>query len=180
MASFKDLISFLSSYPVWVKGLVAAWVVLTGMGAAVLVFTHPAREADKQKTLSGVWLKIKNVETFSSEWSDAGVRVTADVNGNSFVYPSIGGVQWVMMGPDMAAGLYKLPDSEIFPINFSMMAKHQGKDDTMKFVSQKSVVVQKSDLPFSQTYPLFQLGSELMRGGAIKAQVSFSISGDPS
>jgi hypothetical protein len=85
-----------------------------------------------------------------------------------------------MMGPDMAAGLYKLPDSEMFQINFSMMAKHQGKDDTMKFVSQKSVVVQKGELPVSQTYPLFQLGSELMRGGAIKAQVSFSISGDPS
>jgi hypothetical protein len=180
MAWFKDVVDFLSSYPIWVKGFVAAWVALTGVGAAILVFTHPTIEAEQPKMSNGIWLKIKGVETFASEWSDAGVRVTADINGNSFIYPSIGGAEWVMIGPDMAAGLFKLPDSELFQINFSLVAKHQGKDDTMKFVSQKSVVARKGDLPVSETYPLFQLGTELMRGGAIKMQISFSISGDPS
>jgi hypothetical protein len=127
-----------------------------------------------------MWLKITGVEMFDQRFAQAGVRVTAEINGNSYVYPSIGGAKWSVIGPDMAPAVFKLPQSSVFQITFSMIVKSQGDPDESKFISQRTVIVRKDQIPYSGNYELYLLGTENFRGGAIAAQIRFAISTDPS
>ena len=179
MKWFTDFIPFLAPYPFWVKWLIIGWILFTGGCVGVLIITNPQATANTAHE-EDFWLKINRVEIFNSTWTSAGVRVIAEVNGNTFTYPSVGGAQWVMVGPGMSPGLFKLPPSEVFQITFSMNAKHQAVNDETKFVSQRIVVIRKDQVPKTDSYAVHELGAEKMRGVGIAAEISFSVLNQPN
>ena len=187
------VLPFLEHYPIWVKGLISGWVLLTAVCIVALIVGYPkdmpapgssAPAADPAKPATSspadeAWLRIERVELYDSDWEEAGVRVTAQINGNSFTYPSIGKAQWVLTGPDMSPGLFKLPPSDSYQITFTMLAKHRGRQDQTEFVSQRQIVVGRDRLPFSGKYSLHELGSERFRGRALAATITFTLAGEP-
>ena len=108
MEWLDQLVRFTSSYPLWSRVLVCVAV-------AVIVFTlilAPRRSAvqtstatvdTKNAALNERWLIVQGVELFGSGSSSfAGVRVSAKVNGVTYMYPTFPGIEWLEVGPDMA------------------------------------------------------------------------------
>ena|SRR5258708_6448450 len=170
---WSELISFLESYPSWVKALISGWVLLTAVCAIALLV---GRGLPTAAVGENVWLSINGVELFDHSWDRAGVRVTADINGNTFTYPSVGEANWLVPTPAMTPALFKVPPSNVFQITFSMVGKHQDQDDETKFNSQRTTVVRKDQLPRSGTYEVHQLDRNGFRSGQVAAQISFAIS----
>lgn len=188
--ALAQAVPFLAPYPTWAKGLFSFWLLLTALCLATLVFARrPETVAASTTALADVGdvdgaplrLVVKRVELFDADWADAGIRVTADVNGNRFVYPSLAGVRWLMVGPDMSSQTFKLPPSDQLNLRFTMEALHsedagRGKEPT-RFVSQQTVEVDRKKLPFDGSYRVYQLGSEQFRSGAISAIIHFAVTG---
>src|SRR5262245_21561339 len=100
-----DLLPFLASYPTWVKALLSGWILLTAVCVVALIVGYqpvPAPAAAQE-----AWLRIQRVEIEDAHWDR--VRVTAKINNREFEYPSVGNVQWMIIGPDMSQGLFKIP-----------------------------------------------------------------------
>lgn len=178
MKWFAELLPFIEPYPAWVKALISSWVLLTAVCIVALIVGKPSATRPNITSADMVWLKISKVEIFSQRWSEAGVRVTANINGNSFTYPSVGGVLWVVPGPDMSPGLFKLPASNVFEVSFSMLAKQQGTDEG-RFASQRTTVIRNDQLPHADSYSVHQVGRQSTRSGAVAAQISYVISHQP-
>ena len=123
-------------------------------------------------TDNDVWLRIGPVEFYDDTHRNDGVRVTVDINGNTFVYPNIGGADWLKVSPNMAPGVNKVPPSDRYIISASM--KTLSKDGTFNFISQNRLIIDKNKIPYSAEYYVFLLGTEGMRGGAVGPQYRYS------
>src|ERR1700682_2970867 len=104
MKWLTDFIPFLTPYPIWVKVLVSGGVLFSAICIVALLIAHPQ---NSEQTWINILLTIKRVKICDSLWDDAGVRVTAKVNGNSLTYPKIGGAELVMVSPDMSPGSFE-------------------------------------------------------------------------
>ena len=188
--ALAQAVPFLAPYPTWAKGLFSCWLLLTALCLATIVFARrpetvaaPATALAEvgDATGSSLRLVVERVELFDADWADAGIRVTVDVNGNRFVYPSLEGVRWLMVGPDMSSQTFKLPPSDRLNLRFTMEALHprdagRGREPT-RFVSQETVELDRRKLPFDGAYRVYQVGSEQFRSGAISAIIHFAVTG---
>jgi hypothetical protein len=130
MESFEAFFKFLNSYPVWAKGCVLASIVFALL---VLVFaprdeaseSSNSTQADIQKHPPSsqedqpIFLTIRSIRLFPDD-SNSEVQVLAIVNGTTFVHPSVGGVKWMKVGPDMSVKRIELPHSNRYDIRFEM------------------------------------------------------------
>jgi hypothetical protein len=179
MEWFSKVLPFLEPYPSWVKAIIAAWIMLSAVTAVALLVayspspTSAESKKDAQKgTAAGVWLKIKRIELYRDR---VPVRVTANINGNTFVYPGVGGIKWVETGPDMSPGIFKLPASDQYQITFSMES-----DGGPSFVSQRTVIVEKNQIPHSATYAVHTITPSGARAAPISADITYELSRDPN
>ena len=159
-----DSLPLIEPYPTWVKALISLWVLLTAICIIALVVTAPRPHSEA----SNAWLTISRVEG-----PRTGVRIYAHVNGNTYTYPSVGGVQWVEPSPTMAPGLFKLTPSDTYNLTFTMDAQ-----DLPSFASQEQVVINKGELPVEGHYNLFAVNN-MVRSGKVTAVVSFRLSNIP-
>jgi hypothetical protein len=117
----STLAPFLAPYPAWVK---AAFVIFVLSGAAWFVGLVIAPTATSEKPPSSgetAWLTIKGVTAFGSYGDD--IRVTATVNGINYIYPTLPGVTWMEIGPDMAPQIFQIPVRELYSVRFSAQTK---------------------------------------------------------
>jgi hypothetical protein len=172
MKWLSQVLPFLDPYPGWVKALIFSWLLLTAVCGIVLIVGRSPTLPNP--TSDAVWLKINRVEIFDDRWRDVGVRVIANVNGNIFAYPIVGG--------GARAGLFNLPPSNVFQINFSMAAKSDRLPDETRFVSQGTDVVEKEKLPHSAIYKLHMMRESrgiITRSAGVAAQIAYTISNRP-
>lgn len=128
MEALSDLLKFISSYPVWAKVLIVFGV---GVSGVTLIFAPRIDIASAGPTTATpignndrIFMRLKPIRLFSDDLS-AEVRITAYVNGTEFVYPSIAGVRWMKVGPEMSETSFELPKSTEYHIRFEMLMRER-------------------------------------------------------
>lgn len=180
---------FLAPYPSFVKALVALWLVLTAaLAAALLLAAPPKREgpatvadAPERAGSKGAWLVIEGLEFFAAA-PGAQVRVTAHVNGVPFVYPSVGGVEWLEVGPGMSAQKFHLPPTrEAYLIRFEAKARAPARsgegwtEGALTSVDEHRVRAPQ-DLPHEGVYVLHTLDPiHRARSASAEATISYRV-----
>ena len=163
-----DSLPFIEPYPTWVKALLSLWLVFSAVCIAALLLTQPAKKSAAE---AATWLRITGVQ-FKPPAPGLGVRVYAKVNGTTYTYPNVGGVQWVETGPNMAAGSFKLAGSSLYELTFTMET-----NGGPQYASQETVRLKHSELPAPRSYKLFSVRSG-QRAPDPTAEVYFNLSPD--
>jgi hypothetical protein len=178
--TLENILRFLNSYPTWAKVLALGGLVLT---TATLVFTPRTAgdaQAQPKATQAGAVLRILGVNLFPDD-PNAFVRVTAFVNGTSFRYPSLAGIEWLQVGPSMSLQAFPLPKAEKYELRFEMDLKSQRPGATGEFVSQQTVTIAK--LPTIGEYNLHrkqqQPGVGITRSASVNAAVRYAVEPAP-
>lgn len=172
------LAPFIAPYPGWVK---VAFAVLVLSGATLFVglivaAPKPSATAAPEpgvKPTSGeasAWLVIKGVTGFGSV-AGKGVRVTANVNGIDYMYPSIAGVEWMQIGPEMASQTFQIPVRDTYTLRFAAQLR-----DGPALVSVEEQRV-NSKTNGVATYGVRQLDRG-QRSASIAAEIRYTISRD--
>ena len=176
MDMLEGLQKFFASYPLWARAL-------AGTGLAITFFTLVLvpRGSSRPQSVSGTdtWLIIKGVEIFG-RYPGAQAKVTAIVNDTKYLYPSVGGVEWLGVGPTMSPQQFKLPrpGPNGYEIRFEMLLREADVlDRTRSFTSVKSVYVKT--LPFDGDYEV-HLFEERVRGPGVEGRIRFSVTTDPN
>jgi hypothetical protein len=171
MESFENLIRFVNSYPAWAKAVVLAGIIIT---ITVLVFTpRTTTKAPGSITPKGgdILLKILGVTLFPQR-PDTSVQVTAFVNETQFRYPSVAGVEWLEVGPNMVPQTFRLPQSQNYELRFELRLKGREPSESERMVSQE--VLSLSGAPTSGQYNLYRR-DENTHGVSVHAAVRYSV-----
>lgn len=181
MELIEGIIKFASSYTVW-----ARWLMLGNVFCivALLIFSprivseaKAAKEETKaSKEADGYQLKIHSVELFPPS-ETASVKVMAFVNGTTFTYPSVGGVEWLQVSPSMSGQIFHLPKVEKNEIRFEML-KREPKDRTAqkpaKLLSQETILFREGSVEGRYRLHGFDSDSKT-RSGTASAEIIYSI-----
>jgi hypothetical protein len=182
MDILESLQKFIASYPLWAR-------IMAGGGIALTFFTLllVPRTGGSPKSLDvsdRPWLIVKGVEFFGN-YAGAQVKVTAFVNDTEFVYPSLAGVEWLEVGPTMAAQQFRLPPAgpNGYEIRFNMIVRERASDEPNTFLYRDSFTsVQRvfvKALPANGEYKLHLLRNAV-RGPGVDAVIRFSVANDPN
>jgi hypothetical protein len=139
----------------------------------------------RARTAAKAWLVIEGMEFFAA-LPGAQVRVTAYVNGTEYVYPSVGGVEWLEVGPGMSAQKFRLPpadDDYIVRFEAAVRVPQKGKKPqatgTLTSVAEDVVNV-ATDIPFSGRYILHTFDRvHMARSAQANAELVYRITYDP-
>jgi hypothetical protein len=122
--SLEEVVRFAGSYPAWARVTVCLCLAIAALTLFLAPRTTNATIPDTKKNADGHWLVVEGVEIYGAGlgWKKV-VKVTADVNGVNYVYPTLPGVEWLEPGPDMSPQRFKLPEVRNgYDVRFSMMA----------------------------------------------------------
>lgn len=196
MEWLESMVRFLGSYPTWAKAcLLAALVVSmgvlilaprTGPSAAEMSSSAVAapNSAANRPANAPIFLKIGDVRLFPDDAS-AEVRILAFVNGTKYVHPSVGGVTWMKIGPDMSHKVIQLPQADTYEVRFEMQLRGGAEDASAYSAKEvrvldphRSMVAQNSAyiraLPFKDTYKLYRVIDKTRYAG-VAATVSYEL-----
>jgi len=90
------------------------------------------------------WLTIKGITGFGL-MKDAYVCVTATVNDVEYIYPSLSGVKWLQVGPEMAPQTFQIPVRDFYRIRFSAKLRDPVSDSTDLASVEEQHVTGKTD-----------------------------------
>ncbi len=171
MSTIEAIVKFLGTYPAWAKLAMLAGLALT-FGVALLAPRTPIDASAAPKPLGPV-LKILGVSDRGLP-PGASVRVTAIVNGKTYLYPSLAGVDWLDVGATMSSQTFDLPIANRYDVRFEMDVK--GNGTSTRYVSQETIQV--SNVPYTGDYRLYPTKADsagVSRGFAPGASVRFSL-----
>ncbi|WP_339137519.1 MAG: hypothetical protein WGN25_05560 [Candidatus Electrothrix sp. GW3-4] len=195
MKFISDFAPFIASYPGFVKVLFILWVFISAALFVSLILARssnpPAKEVatgnSKRSAASArdVWMIIEGLEFFAAR-PGAQVRVTANVNGTNFLYPSVGGIEWLEVGPSMSSQVYHLPPTrERYLVRFEAEVRipaRAGKEEILgKLTSVKEdIIAAQGDIPFSGKYILHTFDPvHMARGAEARAMLLYRLTYDP-
>jgi hypothetical protein len=131
------------------------------------------------------WLVIEGMDFYAGR-PGTQVRVTASVNDTEYIYPSVGGVQWLEVGPGMSAQKFRLPPAdETYTIRFEAAVRvpgENGEPDTLGTLTsvEEDIVNIAEDIPFSGRYVLHTLDPvHMSRSAQANAEIAYLITYDP-
>jgi hypothetical protein len=131
------------------------------------------------------WLVIEGVEFFAAK-PGAQIRLTADVNGTRFTYPSNAGVEWLEVGPGMASQVFPLPPADRrYVVRFEALVRVPASDQQPQIDGElrsvnEHIVDSRSELPHSGRYILHTFDPvHRARSASAEAQVRYRISDRP-
>jgi hypothetical protein len=181
MEMLETFLRVLNSYPLWAKISAIGGVAFSIL---VLVFT-PRSEltAGGGRGDGSIFLRITGVKLFPAD-PNVEVQLLAIVNGTEYVHPSIGGVEWMKVGPAMSQKLIELPKATNYEIRFEMRIRNQ--PDLNNSQGERHLASEPFDragsqlvnniwaLPFSDEYPLYELDGKT-RNAQVRAVVKYII-----
>jgi hypothetical protein len=173
MKWLSEIIPFFEPYPTWVKVLISGWVLFTSICIVTVFMVRPNSEVTTGS--HSIWLKITNVSLSHNDLENASIRATAHINGNSYTYPNVGGVRWIVPSLDMPPGRFEIPESKAYEVAFSLIVNDRGR--VSEFRSQEVVPVRK--LPFEGWYTLYPI-EEGAHGANAAASIGFALASDPN
>jgi hypothetical protein len=135
-------------------------------------------------TTTVIYLRIKGVQVFP-EADGTYVHVRAKVNGIVYDYPSVGGVNWMEVGPSMGGKIIEIPAATSYRISFELQMKNGpafGGRESFKRVTESApqnyssnIATPVTTLPFSENYNLYKVDGD-RRGAAVGAHISYELS----
>lgn len=163
-----SIVPFISPYPWWVKSAISLFVLSAAVSIIGLIVAAPKQVAhsENQPLPSKAWLIVEGVTAFGR--FNPAVKVTADINGGTYVYPTLNGVDWLEVGPTMAPQRFRIPLNDTYDVRFSIDTR-----DGRSLASVETQVV-KGSTQGSRRYSL----REVFRGqrsAPISAEVSYQI-----
>lgn len=186
METLKGILDFISSYPMWAKGIMSvniacvAAILILGRAAPKAEAENPQPQRVGSKTYS---LKIAKVQLYSDQRNHIFVQVTAIVNGIKFHYPSQGGVEWLEVGASMTSASFELPASNKYEVRFELRERFD--DESSHFGSQETPsfsTTTADGTPLTTTgpqrYPLFRIHSGILKDNTVSGEVFYSIEAD--
>ena len=171
MNQIRAVIEFLHSYPDWAKILMVVALLVI-----MLVLTLVPRgaggngKAPDTPDQGSTVLSIQGVKLFPATEGDL-VQVQALVNGTIFQYPSLAGISWLEVGPDMPTQVFQLPRSERYEVRFEVLKK-ANLGQTKKMVSQSVVTV--AETPASGEYNVYPIDGNI-HATRISGAVEYSV-----
>lgn len=130
------------------------------------------------------WLVVEGLD-FGAAREGAQVRITATVNGAEYVYPSVGGVEWLAVGPAMSPQKFRLPGGQEYVIRFSAAVRVAGRGDepptlgALTSVNEDIVAVPR-DLPYAGRYILHTFDPvHMARSADASARLIYRVTFDP-
>jgi len=124
-----------------------------------------------------VWLIVKGVELVLPLGESPRVKVTARVNGSEYVYPSLEGVEWMRVGPEMSAQRFRIPEAKSgYDVRFTMIV--DDGNERVRMVSMNTNYIDQ--LPSSSGYSLYRVDDEATRGASVVAVVKYELTRDPN
>ena len=155
MSSIEAAVKFFQSYPSWAKGIILLGLVVAFVTA---VLAPRSGNDSKEARPKRVILKIRGVDD-TPLGLESMVRVTAVVNGATFIYPSIAGVDWLDAGATMSSQTFDLVPAESYNVRFELFTTNKAMLPlTERFVSQETAIV--LTLPFTSDYRVYRVRKE--------------------
>ena len=167
------------------RSKIVVGVVLTVVGAVASTFmgwipnpfeasaAEATHDAAVEVPAARTWLVVEGVELFG-RLPDEHVKVTAHVNGTTFVYPDLEGVEWTAVGPAMASQTFLLPTgADRIEIRFEMESR-----SGLQFKSPDVDVVGPAELPHAGDYNLHQVENRA-RAAPVSAAVRYTLTRNP-
>lgn len=116
-------------------------------------------------------MRIKPIQLFPDDPS-AEVQLIVDVNGTKFRHPSVGGIEWMQVGPGMSEKVIELPTAPNYAIRFEMQFRNvQGNKGTLQTAQRIDHII---DLPASNKYELYQVQG-VTRLASVSAEVRYEV-----
>jgi hypothetical protein len=156
-----------------------------GLVVSLVLARSPNALGKEDKPPRDVWMVIEGLEFFST-LPGAQVRVVANVNGTEFIYPSVGGVEWLEVGPSMSSQVFHLlPAQERYIVRFEAAIRvpaEAGRPGiTGRLTSVKEAIVNvDSGFPFVDKYILHTFDPvHMSRGASAQAVLNYRLTCDP-
>jgi len=138
--------------------------------------TQPGKPAapavDPVKKDQQVFVRIKPIKLFP-ERPNAEVQLSIFVNGTEYRHPSVGGVEWMKVGPSMSEKIIEVPTSSRYDIRFEMRLRDGPTLKTQQQLAAQQVTPVKA-LPYSEEYRLYQVENK-SRAASVSAVVSYEV-----
>lgn len=183
METVETLIKFINSYPLWAKaGIIAGafFSISIAVFAPRDIHASPNNQ-DNESTTKRTYMRIEGVKLYPDN-ENIDIQVFAFVNGTSFKHPSVGGVEWMKVGPNMSHKIIELPKAEAYQIRFELRYKEGdvvlGSSTNLvpkefnRMASQ--MVTQVLKYPFTEVYNLYKV-NDRSRGASVSASVKYTL-----
>ncbi len=123
------------------------------------------------------WLTVRGVDLgVGGRWNSPsgvkGVRVIVEVNSHGFSYPTR--AVWAEPSPEMSHESFAVELSDEYRVRLEMMTIDV-RGSVERFISQNVDRVIQANLPSSNAYRLYQVGTEGFRSGKVVASVEYEI-----
>lgn len=129
-----------------------AGIVLT-CGVALLAPRTPIDvEAQAKSNAPPAVLKILGLNILEAPRGTS-ARVTAIVNGRTYLYPSLAGVDWLDVGPTMSSQTFLLPQAPRYEVRFEMELRSSESEMSGRYVSQHTDYV--TSIPHTSEYRVY-------------------------
>ncbi|PKH03138.1 hypothetical protein CXF72_08110 [Psychromonas sp. MB-3u-54] len=185
MESFETFLKFINSYPIWAKTGIFAGIIVS---ISIAVFAPRGSIAEssavsKSKATidSRVLLLIEDIKLFPAN-ENIDIQLYAVVNGTKYKHPSVAGVEWMKVGPNMSHQLIELPKADGYEIRFEL--KYKGgsvvEESATNLVAKEfehmasQMVTQVLALPFTETYNLYKI-KEGSRDSSVSSSVKYTL-----
>jgi hypothetical protein len=180
MPTIEAIVKFLATYPSWAKVAMLLGIALT-VGVALLAPRTPIDAEAQSKpgattaTSAQALLRINGVDIRKAQ-KGTSVRVTAIVNGQAYLYPSLGGVAWLEVGPTMSSQSFQIPQASSYEVRFEMDVNSSDPALSGRHLSQETARV--AAIPYTGAYAVYQtklVQEGITRGSVSLVSVRFSI-----
>lgn len=180
MDTILAFLKFVDSYPSWAKIAIVAGL-LFSLAVALLSPRSGSTNGgiENEKT---TYLRIGEVKLYPSD-ENTDIQIYAIVNSTRYKHPSVGGVEWMKVGPSMSHKIIELPESEMYSIRFELKYKTGAVDstgETMNITTEtddmmmSQLVERIVEYPFSETYNLYKV-NDSTRASSVSASVEYSL-----
>jgi hypothetical protein len=171
METLLNAVNFVVSYPVWARVTV---LTLLALVAVILLLAPRSMERPPQPgTPAGaqVFMRVSGVRLFPDN-PDADVQISIFVNNTEYVFPSVGGAQWMKVGPSMSEKIIPIPAADTYYTRFEMRIRDGSTLEASRQVSQNIAPIHK--VPYAEKYRLYPLVNDT-RGAGVSAEISYSL-----
>lgn len=130
-----------------------------------------ATTAEPAKKDQQVFVRIKPIKLFP-ERPNAEVQLSVFVNGTEYRHPSVGGVEWMKVGPSMSEKIIEVPTASRYDVRFEMRLREGSTLKNQQHMAQQITPIKT--LPYSEEYRLYPVENK-SRAANVSAVVAYEV-----
>jgi hypothetical protein len=178
METIESILRFAGSYPTWARILVLGClsaIVATLLLAPRSGTTQPTKPVavagESAKKDQQVFVRVKPIKLFP-ERPNAEIQLSVFVNGTEYKHPSVGGVEWMKVGPSMSEKIIEVPTASRYDVRFEMRLREGATLKTQQHMAQQVTPIKA--LPYSEEYRLYPVENK-SRAASVSAVIAYEV-----